>query len=275
MKKRISPQLAVAIVLLAVILLSNLLAPVIAPYDPNAVDMAVRLEGPSAAHLLGTDTLGRDMLSRVLYGGRSSILLALAATVLSMTLGLVLGMLAGYFGGACDAVITVGANIFQGLPGTCLMIAIAGILGPGVGNLLLALVITSWAGFSRVVRTETLRIREQSYMEGLRALGAGHGRLLLRHVVPNLLPNIVVLFTTRVGRCVLSIASLSYLGLGLQTKMPDWSVMISDARLNYRSAPHLIIVPGVCIFLLLLAINLLGDALRDQLDVRDREVKEL
>ena len=136
-------------------------------------------------------------------------------------------------------------------------------------------VITSWAGFSRVVRTETLRIREQSYMEGLRSLGAGHGRLLLRHVVPNLLPNIVVLFTTRVGRCVLSIASLSYLGLGLQTKMPDWSVMISDARLNYRSASHLIIVPGVCIFLLLLAINLLGDALRDQLDVRDREVKEL
>ena len=114
-----------------------------------------------------------------------------------------------------------------------------------------------------------------SYMEGLRSLGAGHGRLLLRHVLPNLLPNIVVLFTTRVGRCVLSIASLSYLGLGLRPEMPDWSVMISDARLNYRSAPHLIIVPGVCIFLLLLAINLLGDALRDRLDVRDQEVKGL
>ena len=275
MRRRISHQLAVAIALLAVILLSNLLAPVIAPYDPNAIDMAARLEGPSAAHWLGTDTLGRDMLSRVLYGGRSSILLALAATVLSMTLGLILGTLAGYFGGACDFAITACANIFQGLPGTCLMIAIAGILGPGIGNLLIALVVTSWAGFSRVVRTETLRIREQSYMEGLRSLGAGHGRLLLRHVLPNLLPNIVVLFTTRVGRCVLSIASLSYLGLGLRPEMPDWSVMISDARLNYRSAPHLIIVPGVCIFLLLLAINLLGDALRDRLDVRDQEVKEL
>lgn len=275
MRRRISPQLAVAIALLAVILLSNLLAPVIAPYDPNAIDMAARLEGPSAAHWLGTDTLGRDMLSRVLYGGRSSILLALAATVLSMTLGLILGTLAGYFGGRVILPSQPAPISFKGLAGTCLMIAIAGLWGPGIGNLLIALVVTSWAGFSRVVRTETLRIREQSYMEGLRSLGAGHGRLLLRHVLPNLLPNIVVLFTTRVGRCVLSIASLSYLGLGLRPEMPDWSVMISDARLNYRSAPHLIIVPGVCIFLLLLAINLLGDALRDRLDVRDQEVKGL
>lgn len=275
MKRPFSFQLGVSVLLLTVILLSNILAPILAPYDPNAIDMTARLESPSSEHWLGTDTLGRDMLSRVLYGGRSSILLALAATVLSMSLGLILGTLAGYFGGACDFVITALSNMFQGLPGTCLMIAIAGILGPGIGNLLIALVVTSWAGFSRVVRTETLRIREQSYMEGLRSLGAGHSRLLVRHVFPNLMPNIVVLFTTRVGRCVLSIASLSYLGLGLRPEMPDWSVMISDARLNYRSAPHLIIVPGICIFFLLLAINLLGDALRDLLDVRDQEVKEL
>lgn len=268
-------KLHISMVLLAAILLTGLLAPWIAPYDPNATAMKERLIGPCPAHWLGTDSLGRDMLSRVLYGGRASILVALAATVLSMAFGMLLGVIAGYFGGAADFAATALANIFQGLPGTCLMIAIAGVLGPGIPNLILALVLTSWAGFSRIVRTETLRIREEAYVEGLRALGAGPLRLLARHVIPNMIPNIVVLFTTRVGRCVLSIASLSYLGLGIRPPTPDWSVMISDARLNYRSAPHLIIVPGMCIFLLLLAINLLGDALRDRLDVQSMEVNRL
>ena len=155
------------------------------------------------------------------------------------------------------------------------MVAIAGILGPGIPNLLLALFFTSWAGFSRIVRTETLRIREEPYIEGLRSLGARSACILWKHIFPNMFTNIIVLFTTRVGRCVLSIASLSYLGLGIRPPAPDWSVMISDARLDYRSAPHLILIPGLCIFLLLLALNLLGDALRDQFDVRSREVKNL
>ncbi|PHV70346.1 GNAT family acetyltransferase [Sporanaerobium hydrogeniformans] len=267
-------QMKIAITLLSFIILSGLLAPWLAPYDPNEIHMAVRLQGPSKEYLFGTDALGRDMLSRILYGGRASILLALIATTLSMTLGMIIGVCAGYFTGVCDIVLTVVTQIFQGIPGTCLMIAIAGILGPGMNHLLLALVVTSWAGFSRIVRTETLRIREQPYMEGLRALGAGTSTLLLKHLIPNMLPNVVVLFTTRVGRSVLSIASLSYLGLGLQPPHPDWSVMISDARLHYRSAPHLIIVPGLCMFTLLFAINLLGDALRDRMDVREEEVKE-
>lgn len=273
--KKYSPQLVLALGLLGAILLCSVLAPVLAPYDPLAIDMSVKLQGPSSAHWLGTDALGRDMLSRALYGGRGCILVALAATVLSMAFGMLVGVLGGWFGGWLDWVLTVLSNIFQGLPGTCLMIAIAGILGSGVSNLVLALVLTSWAGFSRIVRTETMRIREQAYIEGLRALGAGPARLLVRHVIPNLLPNVVVLFTTRVGRCVLSIASLSFLGLGLGPPNPDWSVMINDARLHYRGAPHLIIVPGVCIMLLLLGINLLGDALRDYLDVKDQEVREL
>lgn len=274
MNKR-NVQLILALGLLGAILLSGILAPWIAPYDANETNMRVRLQGPSAEHPLGTDALGRDMLSRVLHGGRASILIALIATALSMAFGMLLGVLGGYFGGVPDWIITALANIFQGLPGTCLMIAIVGVLGPGVPNLLLALVLTSWAGFSRIVRTETLRVREEAYIEGMRALGANSGRLIWRHIVPNMMTNIVVLFTTRVGRCVLSIASLSYLGLGIKPPTPDWSVMISDARLNYRSAPHLIIVPGLCIFLLLFSINMLGDALRDRLDVRNQEVKEL
>lgn len=273
--KRKNGRLLAAVTLLALIVLLSIFAPVLAPYDPTEIHIKDKLKGPCAAYPLGTDSLGRDMLSRALYGGRSSILLALAATTLSMLFGMLLGVLGGYFGGAVDWLITALANIFQGLPGTCLMIAIAGILGPSVQHLLLALVLTSWAGFSRIVRTETLRLREEPFMEGLRALGAGPWRLIGRHVIPNLLPNIVVLFTTRVGRCVLSIAAMSFLGLGLRPPTPDWSVMISDARLNYRSAPHLIVVPGLCIFLLLLAINLLGDALRDRLDVRGQEVRDL
>ena len=273
MKKNV--RLILSLALLSVILLSGIFAPWIAPYDPNETNMRVRLQGPSMEHPLGTDSLGRDMLSRVLYGGRASILIALAATVLSMAFGMLLGVLGGYFGGVLDWSITAVANIFQGLPGTCLMIAIVGVLGTGVPNLLLALVLTNWAGFSRIVRTETLRIREEAYIEGMRALGAGSGRLIWRHIVPNMMSNIVVLFTTRVGRCVLSIAALSYLGLGIKPPTPDWSVMISDARMNYRSAPHLIIVPGLCIFLLLFSINMLGDALRDRLDVGSQEVKEI
>ena len=273
--KRTNFQMAVAILLLAIILLSNLLAPWLAPYDPNKTNMKEKLQGPSAEHLLGTDALGRDMLSRVLYGGRASILLALAATLLSMAFGMFLGVVGGWYGGFTDWAVTAFANIFQGLPGTCLMIAIAGVLGPGIPNLLLALTLTSWAGFSRIVRTETLRIREESYIEGLRSLGAGSFRILWAHVVPNMISNLVVLFTTRVGRAVLSIAGLTYLGLGIRPPTPDWSVMINDARLNYRSAPHLIIVPGMCIFLLLLAINLLGDALRDRMDKRSQEVGDL
>ena len=272
--KRYSFRLKFSAGLLAVILLSGLFAPLLAPYDPNAIDMSVKLQRFSAEHLLGTDALGRDMLSRVLYGGRTSILLALTATVCSMAFGALLGILGGYFGGFPDMAITAAANIFQGIPGTCLMVAVAGILGPGIPNLLLVLFLTSWAGFSRIVRTETLRIREEPYIEGLRSLGANPFCILWKHIFPNMLPNIIVLFTTRVGRCVLSIASLSYLGLGIRPPVPDWSVMISDARLDYRSAPHLLIVPGLCIFLLLLALNLLGDALRDHFDVRSREVKE-
>lgn len=273
--RRISPSLLGAAALLGLLLLAGLLAPWLAPYDPNAIEISAQLQGPSWAHPLGTDALGRDMLSRALYGGRTSMLLALAATALSMGFGLVLGLLGGFFGGVLDGAITACANVVQGIPGTCLMVAIAGILGPGVPNLLLALFLTSWAGFSRIVRTETLRLREEPYIEQLRALGAGPGCLLWRHILPNMAGDLIVLFTTRVGRCVLSIASLSYLGLGIRPPAPDWSVMIYDARLDYRAAPHLILVPGLCIFLLLLSINLLGDALRDHFDVRSGEVRDL
>ena len=269
-KSKIDPLAALALCLLGLLLAGSLLAPVLAPYPPTQINMAERLQGISAAHPLGTDTLGRDLLSRVLYGGRVSVLTAAAATALSMLLGLAVGLIAGYLGGWADGVITWFTNIFQGLPSTSVMIALAAILDPGVSSLLLALVLTSWASFSRVVRSSVLRLREEAYVEGARCLGAGRLRIITRYLLPNLLPEIAVLFTTRVGGVVLSVASLSYLGLGIQPPTPDWGVMISEARTSFRTAPMLILAPGACLIILSFGINYLGEVLRAHFDIRGR-----
>ena len=269
-KSKIDPLAALALCLLGLLLAGSLLAPVLAPYPPTQINMAERLQGISAAHPLGTDTLGRDLLSRVLYGGRVSVLTAAAATALSMLLGLAVGLIAGYLGGWADGVITWFTSIFQGLPSTSVMIALAAILDPGVSSLLLALVLTSWASFSRVVRSSVLRLREEAYVEGARCLGAGRLRIITRYLLPNLLPEIAVLFTTRVGGVVLSVASLSFLGLGIQPPTPDWGVMISEARTSFRTAPMLILAPGACLIILSFGINSLGEMLRAHFDIRGR-----
>ena len=269
-KSKIDPLAALALCLLGLLLAGSLLAPVLAPYPPTQINMAERLQGISAAHPLGTDTLGRDLLSRVLYGGRVSVLTAAAATALSMLLGLAVGLIAGYLGGCADGIITWFTSIFQGLPSTSVMIALAAILDPGVSSLLLALVLTSWASFSRVVRSSVLRLREEAYVEGARCLGAGRLRIITRYLLPNLLPEIAVLFTTRVGGVVLSVASLSFLGLGIQPPTPDWGVMISEARTSFRTAPMLILAPGACLIILSFGINYLGEMLRAHFDIRGR-----
>ncbi|WP_195463748.1 ABC transporter permease [Anaerotruncus colihominis] len=269
-KSKIDPLAALALCLLGLLLAGSLLAPVLAPYPPTQINMAERLQGISAAHPLGTDTLGRDLLSRVLYGGRVSVLIAAAATALSMLLGLAVGLIAGYLGGWADGIITWFTSIFQGLPSTSVMIALAAILDPGVSSLLLALVLTSWASFSRVVRSSVLRLREEAYVEGARCLGAGRLRIITRYLLPNLLPEIAVLFTTRVGGVVLSVASLSFLGLGIQPPTPDWGVMISEARTSFRTAPMLILAPGACLIILSFGINYLGEVLRAHFDIRGR-----
>ena len=269
-KSKIDPLAALALCLLGLLLAGSLLAPVLAPYPPTQINMAERLQGISAAHPLGTDTLGRDLLSHVLYGGRVSVLTAAAATALSMLLGLAVGLIAGYLGGWADGVITWFTSIFQGLPSTSVMIALAAILDPGVSSLLLALVLTSWASFSRVVRSSVLRLREEAYVEGARCLGAGRLRIITRYLLPNLLPEIAVLFTTRVGGVVLSVASLSFLGLGIQPPTPDWGVMISEARTSFRTAPMLILAPGACLIILSFGINYLGEMLRAHFDIRGR-----
>ena len=269
---KISTVLAFAV--LFGILLMSILAPWLAPYDPLKIDMKNALLPPSKLHLLGTDNIGRDILSRVIYGGRQSIVLAAIATSMSMALGCIIGMIAGYFGSWVDVAITSISNIFQGLPGMTMMIAIAGLMGSGVTSMMLALVITSWVGFSRIVRGEVMKIKKEYFIEGLRSFGVGHMRILFYHVMPNLISSIVIIFATRIASSILSVASLSFLGLGLEPPTPDWGVMISDARMYYRTSPMLIIAPGVCIVLFSLCVNIIADWLRDRLDVRRDSVKE-
>lgn len=272
--KKSNLQFYCAASVLLLIIGASILAPLLVTHNPFEPDMANRLQPPSWQHFFGTDALGRDMFSRILYGGRASILLSLASAILSLGVGLVIGLFCGFYGGKLDMLCTVASNIFQGIPGSCFMIAIAGIFGPSIKSLVLALVITSWAGFSRIVRAEVMQLKEEPFIEGLRCLGCSDSRLLLHHIIPNIVNKLLILFTIRVGRGILSIAGLSFLGLGVQPPTPDWSVMVSEAVLYYRSSPHLILIPGACIFFLIYAINNLGEFMRDKLDVRFNEVRK-
>jgi peptide/nickel transport system permease protein len=254
--------------LLSLILLASLLAPWLSISPPNKVDMAQRLKGPGGAHYLGTDQLGRDVWARVLFGGRVSISLAVAASTFSLCLGLGVGLVAGYFGGPIDNGLLFVTNIFQGLPTLTVMLALSAAMGPGIDSILIAMVLTSWTGASRIIRGEVLNIRRQDFVEGTRCLGAGPVYIMWRHILPNLVGTAVVVLTVRISRSVLAIASLSFLGFGVQPPTPDWGGMVKDALTYYHIQPMLIIAPGMAVFLTSLCINMLGDALRDFFDVR-------
>lgn len=272
MAKRI--QLYFALFVLAFIILGSIFAPFLVTHNPFEPDMANRLQGPCWQHLFGTDALGRDMFSRILYGGRASMLLTLVSSLLALVVGVSIGIMSGFYSGRLDMLFTVLSNIFQGIPGSCFMIAVAGILGPSIHSLVLALVLTSWAGFSRIVRAEVLQLLGEPFIEGLRCLGCSDWRIIVHHLLPNIANKLLVLVTIRLGRGILAIAGLSFLGLGVQPPTPDWSVMINDALMYYRSAPHLIIIPGLFVFLLIYALNIIGEYLRDRLDIQLDEVRK-
>lgn len=260
--------------ILLLMLSGAIFAPIIAPYDPNQVLPDETLQFCSGAHLLGTDALGRDVFSRILYGARVSIRFAVAAALCTMIFGVSLGMISGYFGGTIDTIIQLLVNIFQGLPGMSMMIAIAGVMGPSTASLLLAVTLTSWAGFSRIVRGEVLKIREENYIEGVRSLGGSDFYILVHYILPNIFNSLIILFTVRIGTVVLSIASLSFLGLGMQPPEADWGVMINDAKIYFRSYPNLLLAPGLCILTLCASINLIGDALRDLFSIQQDITKQ-
>jgi len=248
-----------------------LAAPWIAPADPTAQNLVVRLAGPSAAHWMGTDELGRDISSRVLFGARVSMLVGASVVVGAGAVGLAIGSLAGYCGGWFDRLINiVFINAFLSFPGILLAIAFAAFLGPGIGKVIFSLIITGWAGYARLARAQILQAREMEYVLAARSLGASPTRILLRHLLPNILQPVLVQATLGMAGAILAESTLSFLGVGVLAPMPSWGAMLNDARSHLFDAPHLVLFPALAVMVAVLTFNVLGDALRDWMDPRMR-----
>lgn len=258
----------IAAVVLGGLVLVAITAPVISPYDPLAVDLDHLREPPSAAHLLGTDSKGRDVLSRIIYGTRISLSVGMIAAFSSLLIGTLLGMTAGYFGGRVDAVLSQAFDVFLAFPSLLLAIGIGAVMPPGLTSAMLAITLVGWAGFARLVRGMAVSLREQTYVEAARAIGASSGRIIFRHILPNAMPLIIVAGSLRVGGFILLEAALSFLGLGVQPPTPTWGSMISLNRTYINSAPWMVIFPGLAISITVISFNILGDFLRDRLDPR-------
>jgi peptide/nickel transport system permease protein len=259
-------MLRVGAVIVVVGVVAALIGPLATHVDPAAQDLALRLAGPTAAHPLGLDELGRDILARVLAGARISLLVGLTVVSVSALVGTVLGTIAGYFGGLADDAIGRVIDILLAFPGLLLAIALVAVLGPSLGNVLVALTAIGWVGYARLVRGQVLRAREFEYVQAARALGAPTVRILWRHVVPNAIPALVVQSTLGMAAAIIGEAALSFLGLGVQPPTPSWGTMLNGGRAHLLDAPHLTIFPGLAIALLVLGFNFLGDGLRDVTD---------
>jgi peptide/nickel transport system permease protein len=262
----------IGLIFLGLVALLSLLAPLLAPHDPIETNLSQRLVPPGTpGYLLGADDLGRDILSRLIWGGRISLLIGFSAVLAAMVAGVLIGLVAGYFGGRLDALIMRLVDILMAFPALLLAITIVASLGPGLRNSMLAVSIVGIPFYVRIVRSSVLSLREQEFSHAARLTGATHLRILARHILPNSLAPLIVASTLDVGFFIMAAAGLSFLGLGAQPPTAEWGVMLSQGRQFIRNAPHLSIVPGMAIFLVVLALNLVGDGLRDALDPRLQE----
>ena len=257
--------------MVAVFVICALFAPWIAPQNPSHIDLPDRLMGPSAAHWFGTDELGRDVLSRVIYGARISMLVGGCVVSASLTLGLILGSIAGYYGGFVDRFLNVIVmNAFMSFPGILLAIAFVAFLGPGVLNLIFALSLGGWVGYARLVRAQVLAVREREFVEAARALGASDSRIIIRHILPNIIQPVIVQAAIGMAGAILAEATMSFLGLGVPPPTASWGTMLNDARSHLFDSPHLVLFPAGAVMLAVLSFNFIGDGLRDYLDPRSR-----
>jgi peptide/nickel transport system permease protein len=268
---RQQPLAALGIVLLVIFLTCALFAPNLAPYDPARLDLPGRLMPPGATHWFGTDELGRDILSRTIYGARISMIVAVSVVGLSLGVGLVAGCLAGFYGGVTDTILNIYVtNAFMSLPGILLAIAFVAFMGPGLVNVILALAISGWVGYARLVRGQVMAVKEREFVEAARALGASDLRILCRHILPNIVQPLIVQAAIGMAGAVLAEATLSFLGLGVPPPAASWGSMLNDARSHLFDSPHLVFFPAMAVMLCVLSFNFLGDALRDYLDPRTR-----
>jgi len=261
---RLMTKVGAAIVLFTVV--AAVFGPTLAPFDPAAQELALRLEGPTGVHWFGLDELGRDIFARILSGARISLMVGLVVVGVSASIGILLGSIAGYFGGRTDEAISRVIDILLAFPGLLLAIALVAVLGPSLVNVVLALSLIGWVGYARLVRGQVLRAREFEFVQAARALGATTPRILARHVIPTTLPAVTVQATLGMGGAILAEAALSFLGLGVQPPTPSWGTMLNYGRAHLLDAPHLTIFPGLAIAILVLGFNFLGDGLRDALD---------
>jgi peptide/nickel transport system permease protein/nickel transport system permease protein len=256
-------MLAILIILIAVF------APILAPYSPYQSVLQDALQAPSKEHLFGTDKLGRDILSRVIYGTRISLASTLALVCCIFVLGTVLGILAGYFGGWLDAVIMRVSDMMISFPGMVIAIAVAGILGPSITNAVIAITVVSWTKYARLARSLVLKIRHRDYVQAAVVTGSKTSYILWRYMLPNVLPMLIVTAATDIGSMMLELAGLSFLGFGAQAPAAEWGLMLNEGRAYMQYSPWMMVCPGLAIFIVVVVFNLLGDSLRDVLDVRD------
>ena len=268
--KRYKPAL-VGLGFLAILAILAIFPGVFAPHPPNFAAPEVLGQGPSAAHWLGYDEIGRDELSRIIYGTRVALIVALLATLIAVTIGVTVGATAGYFGGWVDSLLSRLIDTIMAFPTLALLIALVAVVGPSLKTTILVIGATVWAAYARVARGDVLSIRERDYVLAARAVGANDRRIILRHIVPNIVGPIIVLATLAVGSIIILEAALSFLGLGVQPPTADWGNMLASGRGYVRTYPHIVIAPGVMISLTVLAFNLIGDGLRDALDPRQRD----
>ena len=266
------PLNVLALTLIALFALGAVLAPLIAPYDPLAQDLASRLDPPSGAHWLGTDQLGRDILSRLLYGSRISLVIGVVVVGLAGIFGSFVGLIAGYAGGLVDEGLMRLTEVFLAFPPLILAMAIAGALGPSLTNAIIAIAAVTWAVYARLARGQVLSLRRREYIEAAQSIGASRTRILLRHLLPNAVAPLLIQASFDMGSAIISAAGLSFIGFGAQPPTPEWGVMISEGRNFISTQPWLSLFPGLSILFAVGAFNLLGDGLRDILDPRLRPV---
>jgi peptide/nickel transport system permease protein len=258
----------VGLAILTLLVVAALLAPLLAPHDPTRQNLDNDLRSYSMENPLGTDKLGRDILSRVLYGGRISLLVGATTVVISLAIGLAIGSLSGYFGGWADQVLMRLVDILMAFPGILLAIAFTAVLGPGLDHVILALCLIGWTSYARLVRGEILTLREREFVQAARALGCKPGRVIARHLLPNLLPPVLIQATFGLAAAIIAEGSLSFLGLGVEPPTPSWGSMLNDGRQFLLVAPNLTTYPGIAIMITVFGLNLVGDGLQDRLQTR-------
>jgi peptide/nickel transport system permease protein len=268
---RHNPLAAAGVVLVILFVILAVFAPWIASQDPASIHLPARLDPPSSAHWFGTDELGRDILSRTIYGARISMLVGSCVVLTSLGVGLIIGSIAGYYGGAIDRFVNVVLmNAFLSFPGILIAIAFVAFRGPGIFNLVVALSLGGWVGYARLVRGQVLAAREREYVEASRALGASDLRIIVRHILPNIIQPVIVQAAIGMAGAILAEATMSFLGLGVPPPTASWGAMLNDGRAHLFDSPHLVLFPALAVMLAVLSFNFIGDALRDYLDPRSR-----